>query len=1133
MGSGERIEQTTVLLKRLDVLERLWEAPAHVRDLVEDTDHSRRTINRAVTELEAGNFVRRGTDGVELTMTGRLAHDQLTTFLGDLDDVTAAGDVLEPLAAEPDIEPDVVVGGEVISSSQPTSFRALERVYDSLADADCYRALIPTIEDARHVRLLYEHVVTEGNPAELVVSEEVFEALRVEFPRRTEAMATQDGFSVFVGDVPRYGLGLFEDGSGSEALTTVTVFTDGGGVHGILANETDRAIRCARDRYASYRAEATDLTSSLIPDTDGGTQTHDVAVRNTSGQSLPVSLERAGFVAVDVPYFRDAPVADPVTAWRAGLSLPEVHTGYAISRVQPPDGEVDHAAEAPTLAATITDEVTLGTDCAVVGPPGSGKSTICKRVACEWYGADRGPVFYRPGGRGRPFTAVADLVATLEAAEGHALVVVEDAARPDANAVFEALDRLADRPDVSFLLDSREHEWYDRDVPRGVDAGLEVTFVPPVREQECEALVEHFERTAGRSIDVSVEQLRSAARDVVATDGTTSHELLRLTHRLATAADPLLDEPTALEDAVAAVREEFADDELGLTVCTLANTLVAAGIGLERALLYAVAEPGSFDAVDDAVDRLEGRVIFAQENGGYRTIHEEWATTFLRQSVDTDETAASERFRSAVTALLALADDADRCERISRRLDDRTALEDVLTRPERWADDVAEAMFDLFYRQLMLAPLFGDGSHPPFDLPDACSDSVEAKGPYWLGQRFLEASYLDRGERAFERLCDDEPTERKKRLCGLGRIAYKRAEYHDAMAYLEAGLPIAQEQGDLTREFIFHKHLGLVHWRLGAYDDGRDHLETCIELARSLDDPRLEGKAHTSLGGIAWAQGQYECARASNEFQLERTRETGDRYGEATSINNLGLIAQAQGAYDRAETRHEEALAIAREFGFRSTETHCLNNLGHIASARGLLEEAVAFHEEALELSEKTDSATHRGESHWRLGAVAIDRGDYEDARRHLEESKTIFTEVDDRTYLTRITLERARLALECGESVKAHRMASEAHDLARDLGAENERARCRKLLGRIALGENDPDGALEHWTAALEVFEERGMSDAALEVLELLVDLWHDDGDEEEARRWHRHARELWADAPSGTADIHREWVTSSPPRT
>lgn len=1154
MAQAERIEEIVVLLNRLDVLERLCEGPAHVRDLVEDTGHSRRTISRAVTELEAENFVERGSDGIEVTVAGGLARDRLTTFLGDFGDILAAEEVLEPLSSEPTIDPEMVAGCEAISSSKPASFRPLERVYDGLTDADRYRALVPTIEDARHVRLLYEHVVTEGQPAELVVAEEVFEALRVEFPRRMEAMATEEDFSVFVGDVPGCGLALFEDESGSETtiFTTVTVFNEGGGVHGILANETDAAVRWAQDRYESYRTEAMDRTSGLIPDTDGGVRTLNANAGTTAaGQSLPVSLERAGFVAVDVSYFRDEPVADPTTAWRAGLSLAEVHTGYAISRLPPSNEEptppsieeptppsnegTDHADVEPALATTITDELASGTNCAVVGPPGSGKSTICKRVACEWYEAGRGPVLYRRSGRGHTFTSVADLVATLESAKGHALVVVEDAVRPDASAVFEAFDQLADRQHVSFLLDAREHEWHDRDVPRGGVADLDVTHVPPMREAECVTLVDHFERTIGRPIDVSVEYLWSAVRDEVAPDGGGCHELLRLTHRLATYADPLSDDPTALEDAVESVRADLADDDLALTVCTLANTLVAAGIGVERGLLYAIAEADEFDAVDEAIDRLEGRVLFPREGGDYRTIHEEWATTFLLQSVDDGEKDASRRFRSAVNALLTLADDLEHREQIGRHLDDRSALRAVSTRPDQWADDVIEALFDLFWRRVTLAPLFGDGSHPPFELPDACSDSIEPKGPYWIGQRFLEAGRLDRAERAFERLGPDDGTEsrdgvteRRRRSYGLGQIAYKRGAYEEAIAYLESGLPIAREQEAVTSEFYHRQYLGLAKWRLGAYDEGRHHFETCIELARSLEDRRLEAKAHSSLGGIAWAQGEYDQARASNEFQLESAREAGDRYGEAQSTNNLGVIARTQGAYDRARTRHEEALAIAREMGFRWTEAHALNNLGHVASKRGSIEEATEYHEAALDVGREIDSPRHRGESLWRLGAVAIDRADYEEARRHLEEANAIFEEVGDRTSLARGILERARLMLECGTLAKAHELAREACGLAADLGAATERGKCQKLLGRIALEEGEPDNACEHWRAALEVFEDRGMYDSALETLEYLVEMCRDHGDEDGARRWYRQARELWAAAPGATADLHREWIDS-----
>jgi len=1130
MSRPNRIEDTAVLLKRLDVLSCLCRSPSYVRDLVDETSHSRSTINRAINDLEAIGLIERGDNGFEATTAGWFAHNRLTSFLEEFDDILAAKSVLDPLPTPPGVDPEAIIGGEVLPVRGPATYRPLERLLEDLATATRYRALVPTLDDPRHVRRLYEHVVTEGKPAELVVAPAVFETLRTDFSRQLAVMAEEDGFAVSVGSVPPVGVSIIEseDRSSDASITThITVLNESGGLHGVVVTETAAAIRWAESQYEACLSEATDRTDALAPDTDGGVETADSQFV-MPGQTLPASLERAGFVRIGGPYFLDKPVADPPTAWRTGLSIAEVHTGYAVDRFDG-GGAPSHGDD--TLSDTLTTTLTTGASALLIGPPGSGKSTMCKQIACSWYGADRGPVLYRESGRGHAFEAVDELVSTLTAAEGHALVVVEDAVRSDADAIFEVLEELAESETVSFLLDSRKHEWHNRD-RRGhteqpvAEPDLEVVPMPSIDEDDCARLVEHFSQTVGRSVEVSPERLWEAVRDESAPGGTESHELLRLTHRLATYADPLAAEPTALEDAVASVRDAFGDDELAVRVCMLTHTLIAAGVGFERVLLYAVAEPDAFDAVDDILDRLEGRVIFAQQDGGYRTVHEEWATTFLRQSVDADETAASERFRSAVTALLALADDADRCERIADHLGDRTALEEVRTRPGKWADGVVEAMFDLFYRQLMLAPLFGDGSHQPFDLPDACSDSIEAKGPYWLGQRFLEASYLDRGERAFERLCDDEPTERKKRLCGLGRIAYKRSEYHDAMAYLEAGLPIAEEQGDLSREFIFHKHLGLVHWRLGAYDDGRDHLETCIELARALDSRRLEGKVHTSLGGIAWAQGQYERARASNEFQLERTREIGDRYGEATSINNLGLIAQAQGAYDRAETRHEEALAIAREMGFRSTETHCLNNLGNIASARGLLEDAVAFHEGALELSEETDSATHRGESHWRLGAVAIDRGEYEDARRHLEAAKTIFTEIDDRTYLSRITLERARLALECGEPAKAHSMASEAHDLARDLGAENERARSQQLLGRIALGENDPDGALEHWRDAFETFENRGMYDTALETLQLLIDTCCANGDDDSANEWYHQARTLVADAPESTVALHREWI-------
>ena len=1152
-----RAEETEVLLRRRDVLDRLCRSPAHVRDLVEETGQSRRTINRAVNELEDAGLVERGGDGIQATTAGRIAHDRLAGFLSDLDDVLTAEDVLDPVPAGTEIAPGAVAGCEPILATDPAPYRPLERVHDALADAERYRALVPTLDDPRTIRLLYEHVLTRGRSAELVVTPEVFETLREEFPRRMAAMADEDGFSVFVGDVPPFGLALLDHDAGSGAATTVhVVVLDGSGrVHGVLVNDAPAAVDWAETQYTTARSEATDRTNALTPDSDGGVRSLDPAGGFTTvGQSLPVALEREGFVGVDASYFGDEPGADPPTAWRAGLSLVEVHTGYAIQRSsvgeQAESDTGENTPQKPALTATLTAKLTEGSECIVLGPPGSGKSTICKQVACEWYDADRGPVLYRESDRGRPFSSVDDLVRTAAAGDGHALVVVEDALRPAANAVFEAVDRLADHDDVSVLLDARTHEWHDREnLPADV-TDLEVVHVPPLDEADCERLVRHFERTTDREVEVSAGQLWSAVRDEAGTgEAGSPNEMLRFVHRLATYSDPLDDGPTALEAAVASVYEDVADDEMALSVSVLANALIAAGIGVERGLLYAVSDPGeiedvddpsTFEGVDEAIDRLEGRVLFSGRDGAYRTVHEAWATTFLTHLLDVDEDGPR-RFGDAVTALLALAEDADRCEQIERYLDDHDALEHdalehdssgalepVRTNPQEWADNIVEAVYDLCWRRSSLTPLFGDGVHDTIELPEVCSESVVAIRPLWLGEAFLRAGYPDRAERAYERPDCGDASGRRRRLVGLADIWYRRGEYERAVECHEEGLAVAREHDDVLGEAYHYKDLGLAKWRLGAYDEAREHFQACIERARRLDDPVLESKAKANLGVIAWSQGQYDRAREHDERRLDVARATGNRGHEANSLNNLGCIARERGAYDRARLRHEEALAIRRAIGYRSGEASCLNDLGHVAFRRGALPEAEAFYEVALDVATEVDAAQRRGTSHRGLGAVAISRGDYETATHHLDEAMAIFEEIGNRLHCTRVTIELARLALDRGELETARELATEACDLAEELGAMNELGRCLKLRGRIAAVAEANEEAREHWLTAFEIFENRGMDDFALRTLEHLVELCHEESDEDGARKWRERAKKLLAEAPDATVELHREWVDS-----
>lgn len=1122
----DRIEETEVLLRRFDLLDRLCRSPAHLRDLVEATDQSRSTINRAINELEEIGLIDRGNGGIEATLSGRLTRDRLEAFLSGYDDVRAAETVLDPLEPDTSIAAKMVDGCEVVPATDPAPYRPLERIHGDLARAEAYRALVPTLDDPRHVRLLYEHVVIDDNPAELVVTPSVFQTLQEEFPRRMTAMAETGRFGVFVGDQPSFGLGVLEYGPGSAASTAaayLVVLSEAGTIHGLLVNDDEPAVRWAERRYAEYRNRADDRTDELVGNPDGGS----VAIDSDGGsavlgRSLPVALEREGFVRIDRTYFREEPVADPATAWRAGLSIAEVHTGYGIDR-QASESEADSSR---TFSGALEAELADGTDCVVLGPPGSGKSTVCKRVACQWYEADRGPVLYREGGRGRSFesveallAAVESLLTTPEAAEERVLVVVEDAVRPDADAIFEAIDRLGDRDDVAVLLDAREGEWNDRDRegewtdgdPPPIDtADLEVRYLPRMTESDCKRLVERFEATTGGPVDVDAEQLWSAIREETAAEGESDgsragvNELLRLVHRLATYADPLADEPTALEEATASVYETTAGDDLVLSVSVLANALNAAGIGLDRELLYAVADPAEFDDVDGAIDRLEERMLFPGPDGSYRTVHESWSTAFLTHLLEVEgETAAADWFGTVVNDLLSLADEPDRRDRIAEHLGDRRAFATVVDDSGSWAEELLESIYAIGQHRSQLAPLFGDGEVHSVDLPAICSGSVVDDLQLQYARNFLAGGYYDRAERAFEQLPEEPADFEIERLLGLARIAFKRGDYEAAIDSCRECLSVLDDRADLDDRTLLeartraelgwalvesnehdraepeydralevfraesHSHLeartllklGELEHERNDFDRARDLYEEALDLLRSLGDRRGEADALADLGATAWQCGENERARQLFERALERRRALGDRHGEAKLLYNLGLLATRRGDNDRARSLLERSLETLRTVGDKRFEANALQTLGVIAK-RERSGDARQLYERSLELYRELGAIRSEVPLLLNVGDLHKEDGDYDRASRSIERALELAAELDDDRLRAKSTYTLANLLGEQGELSRARELGERAHELAITVGDPAIEARAARSVGRLAMWQGQLDRA-------------------------------------------------------------------------
>lgn len=1109
--TDDRIE---LVARRADFIRALVAQALRKRDLVEELDTSRATVNRAVCELEEAGLVTRCPAGHTATLAGRLALERYRAYVRESNDVLGASDVLAPLGPDCALDGAAVAGGDVHLAAEPAPYRPLEVVHDAIARSDAYRAVLPALADPRHVRLCYEHVVIEGQEAVLTVSPELFETIREEFPRQLPAMADADEFEIYVGEVPKFGVVLTRQDvtrRDGRATVSVLVFDEGGTLHGVVRNHAEDAVRWAEELFDRV-AEDSRRRTDRIGDDDSTATRPDGAVPATlrAGLEAPATLspvlEAEGFVRLGTDYFASRRVSDPTTAWRRGLDLVEVQAGYAVDRTVPgSDG-------AESLADDLIDRLRAGTDGLLVGPPGSGKSTVCKQVALDWHRTGD-PVVYRESGRGRAFGSVDELLATVRDADGVPLVVVEDAVRPETVAVFAAMAEIGDGHEVAFLLDSRESEWSDPPVECDVEVprdAVDVTAMPPLHERDWERLVAHFQETVGKSVDAPLDRLRAGVRGSTHDeDAPAPAEVLLVLHRLALYADPLAEDETTLHEDVATVyRELRTAGDLELDVGVLVNLGNAAGFDAAPEVAVTLADGDDHERVRDALATLEGRVLFPHGDE-VRTVHEVWSVEFLARLLEDQGTdAAASRFGRCVTAKLSLAEDPDRLDRVRQAVDGASPTADrVADDPGGWATEVTERIFTLGREWPKLAPLFGTSEDSEIRLPEPCRGRLAARLTEWRARMYLNGGHYDRAEREFEHLgsiaaarsdgpaadlsgvgaadrsdgvASDRSNEHAatlgiRRLLGLCDIAREQSDFETAVEYGEECLARIDEAGTVHDEARCRYALGDIDVQRDSFERAERHLTEALECAERAGDRRIECNTLRLLGNLCFRRENLAEAEAYYERTGELARELGYREMEGAAVTNLGNIAYMRGDLATARDYYHQGLDVARRIGDRRREAVSLRNLGLIARKRGNLDAAERYGSESLELARERDIQRLVIENRCDLGVVRRRRGNLDASEADFSRTLELAADIDMPHRRVDALTGLGMLEWRRGNFAAAENYLDEALDRLGDGVDRSYEAVCRRRLGVIARDRGDLERAVEHATAALAIVRDLG----------------------------------------------------------
>jgi len=712
---------------------------------------------------------------------------------------------------------------------------------------------------------------------------------------------------------------------------------------------------------------------------------------------LQRDLRDSGFVRV-APVEFDREIDEPEAAWRAGFDLVHVRgtrdaeNAERTSFVAEREGIHD---DSRTATEELLSALRAGEDRLVVGRAGSGKSTVCKSVACEWFDdPDTGTVFYRRSGSGQPFTKErgipGSLIKAVRESDGHTLVVVEDAARTETEGVYEAMADLR-YDSVSFLLDTRRGD-LDRFEESGVSAALETDMQGKVEEvfedltrypldeqlvpAEIEGVFERFEAKTGREVQASPEQVHERLNR-----GGDIGQVLFVSYYLPVGGerpDGLLRDVTNKYRTIIgeaddnAHREDFLefDKSLRQDVALTTALLVAAGIGNHPELIHSLGEKhGHDEAVHDDIDEireaLEGWFVYQTDDPDAEvpaTTHELWATLYLREEAkrvegdgdDGWDTGGPTRFNACVSALYTVAENESCRENLREGFDESLLLKAVGENPAAFGKQLALQIVELGNGWPILEPLYQFGTDNELSVPSVCDQEAVASIEQYKGHVCLERGQYVQAQVHYResRTVSEELGDRQgvaNSLGNLGLVARNQSAYDDARDYFEQSLEMHEELGDRQGVATSLNNLGLVAQSEDDYDDARDYFEQSLEMHEELGDRQGVANSLGNLGLVARNQSDYDDARDYHQQSLEIKEELGDRQGVANSLGNLGLIAQSESDYDDARDYFEQSLEIERELGNRQGVATGLNNLGLVAQSEGDYDDARDYFERANE----------------------------------------------------------------------------------------------------------------------------------------------------------------------------------------
>ena len=737
------------------------------------------------------------------------------------------------------------------------------------------------------------------------------------------------------------------------------------------------------------------------------------------------SLEQAGLLELSHEYFENRSTRKPADCWRTGFSLAEAKAGYPFDRGGTSSNSFSHE---------LVERLSEDGDIALIGHPGSGKSTICRMTACHWQEKENHRVFYRPGDTSTPLTISNQLVDELSKRSTNDLVVVEDALRDSSDGLFELVQRMKSDDNVRFLLDSRYQDWQEsKDQPIRAGQAQATTYdvdqisVPPISENDVDRAITHYSRLTGQEVQATTEFIYRMIDDSeMGGDGLLLAHLVDLysgtsSHTRAEQAD---------KDILYHSAVDFLDrlDTKGKVVtdtAILISVLSAAGIGVCPEIVHGlITEDYSHNEIASSLDELSGDLIYGASGEHYQTRHEIWCSKFLQVFLESQSREiAIERFESAINAIFSILDDSSIRSSICDWIRRDPFPEDIDS--SYYSDFFVTRIFSIGLRNPKLATLFSTSEYSKINLSDTVSKPTEIHTRIWRGVMRFERSGIEQGESDLE---------------------LARREFRNILKISQTDETIP-DSAALNMKSLALTNLAAVNFDEGDYETSKEYLMEARKISERLQDKEGLSYIHSWVGNIEIKQGNNKQAEESYREAIRYDRELYNHASWAANLSNIAEVKSSSGQYDAARRLTDTALQFFKEVNDKQGQAICYSRLANIDRMEGKMESALSYLRHSLRL--KSDTGSELQLASTMLGFARMVTGPFshdtpipvEEALEFAQKARKIFERAGNNHGATVAKGTIGSINLRLGNTEKGIRLQEEVIEVYKELGDQSNLA--------------------------------------------------------------------------------------------